>query len=57
MTTSKKLAHLSEETLVEYKTFFDTYDINSSGKISVLDVAPLMRKVGLMPSNIEIDVS
>ncbi|THD19558.1 Calmodulin [Fasciola hepatica] len=55
MTTSKKLAHLTEETLVEYKAMFDMYDFTGSGKISVLDVAPLMRRLGLMPSNIEID--
>ncbi|VDP88443.1 unnamed protein product [Echinostoma caproni] len=53
--SSKKGAHLTEETTVEFKAMFDTYDFGGTGKISVLDVAPLMRKLGLMPSNIEIE--
>ncbi|CAH8538322.1 unnamed protein product [Heterobilharzia americana] len=57
MTTSakKQKAKLTEETIVEYKAQFDTLDQNNTGKISVPDVSLLMRRVGLMPSNIEIE--
>ncbi|CAL8076808.1 unnamed protein product [Calicophoron daubneyi] len=51
----KEVAHLTEETLVEYKAHFDNMDFQNTGKISVLDIAPLMRKLGLMPSNVEIE--
>ncbi|KAF5397551.1 Calmodulin [Paragonimus heterotremus] len=55
MSAKRKMAHLTEETLVEYRAAFDALDYNNSGKISTPEVAPLMRRLGLMPSNLEVD--
>ncbi|CAH8630803.1 unnamed protein product [Dicrocoelium dendriticum] len=55
MSTKRVAAHLTEETLVEYRQAFDALDMNNTGKISTLDVAMLMRKLGLMPSNLEVE--
>lgn len=54
---SRSKIKLSEETLVEYKNAFNVFDPKETGKISVLNVTQLMRKVGLMPSELEVEVS
>ncbi|CAH8562588.1 unnamed protein product [Schistosoma rodhaini] len=57
MTSSakKQKAKLTEETITEYKAQFDALDHDKTGKVSVPDVTVLIRKVGLMPSNLEIE--
>lgn len=59
MTSSakKQKAKLTEETITEYKAQFDALDHDKTGKVSVPDVTVLLRRVGLMPSNLEIEVS
>ncbi|CAH8547230.1 unnamed protein product [Schistosoma curassoni] len=57
MTSSakKQKAKLTEETITEYKAQFDALDHDKTGKVSVPDVTVLIRRVGLMPSNLEIE--
>ncbi|CAH8848439.1 unnamed protein product [Trichobilharzia szidati] len=56
MTSARKpKAKLTEEALVEYKAQFDLLDQDNTGKIPVPEVTLLMRRVGLMPSNIEVE--
>ncbi|KER33597.1 hypothetical protein T265_00492 [Opisthorchis viverrini] len=55
MSGKPPVAHLTEETIVEYRDAFDSFDYSKAGKLSPLDIPILMRKLGLMPSNLEVE--
>ncbi|CAH8498269.1 unnamed protein product [Schistosoma turkestanicum] len=57
MTSSakKKDAKLTEETITEYKEQYDVLDPDKTGKVPAAEITLLIRRVGLMPSNLEIE--
>ncbi len=52
----KYAVHLTEERLVEYMDAYSSFDEDGKGRIPCEVVIPCMRKVGLMPSDCELEV-
>ncbi|KAK4472038.1 hypothetical protein MN116_004624 [Schistosoma mekongi] len=55
LSAKKQKAKLTEETISEYKAQFDALDKDKKGKVPIPDITILIRKVGLTPSNLEIE--
>ncbi|VDD76176.1 unnamed protein product [Mesocestoides corti] len=51
----KLAVYITEERLVEYEEAFQSFDEEGQGKVPCEFILPCMRKVGLMPSECEIE--
>jgi calmodulin len=49
-----EMSHFSEGELKEFKEVFSTFDLNDDGKISVHELGKALRRIGLNPTNKEV---